>query len=323
MRRQFLQHLVAAIRARSCWADMIVIELSERSDKRRVEPWDRPTSHKSKCLLGSVQAQCTQAGVAWECSVALLRRLRVNGVVKVLIVSEVRLWWEALVEVMCHGGRLVAQNFTAVGTDVVDALCSLVEIKPDVILIDAAIANGPSTVRRMKQILPGAAVIVLALAETEESVIAWAEAGVIGYVPKTVSLSRVVPMIVDIIAGQQPSSSRVTAGLLRRVATTSAHALLPGSAITTRQLTGREREIMRLVGSGLSNKKIAKQLNIEVATTKAHVHSLLSKLNLQRRTQIAALIATRIPDDGGVAVIGRTEALGKTDAAHAAAVGIS
>ena len=52
-------------------------------------------------------------------------------------------------------------------------------------------------------------------------------------------------------------------------------------------LTVREQEIVRLVSAGMSNKEIARHLNIEVSTTKSHVHNLLAKLNLQRRGQVA------------------------------------
>jgi DNA-binding CsgD family transcriptional regulator len=53
-------------------------------------------------------------------------------------------------------------------------------------------------------------------------------------------------------------------------------------------LTGRERQITELIRAGLSNKEIARRLNIGLSTTKSHVHNLLGKLNLQRRGQVAA-----------------------------------
>ena len=53
-------------------------------------------------------------------------------------------------------------------------------------------------------------------------------------------------------------------------------------------LTARERQIIGMIGAGLSNKDIARQLNIGLATTKSHVHNLLGKLNIQRRGQAAA-----------------------------------
>ena len=53
-------------------------------------------------------------------------------------------------------------------------------------------------------------------------------------------------------------------------------------------LTGRERQITELISAGLSNKEIARRLNIGLSTTKSHVHNLLGKLNLQGRGQVAA-----------------------------------
>lgn len=60
-------------------------------------------------------------------------------------------------------------------------------------------------------------------------------------------------------------------------------------------LTPRELEIVRLIGSGLSNKEIARYLNIGLATTKSHVHNVLGKLNLQRRGQAASWMQAHSP----------------------------
>jgi two-component system, NarL family, nitrate/nitrite response regulator NarL len=155
----------------------------------------------------------------------------------------------------------------------------------DAVLLDAAIPHGTSIAERIRRITPQAAVIIVAVAETEQSVLAWAEAGARGYIRKTAALADVVSIIKDIIGGAQPSSSAPTAGLLRRIAANAA------ASPATRQLTCRELEIVKLVSLGLSNKEIARKLGIEVATTKAHVHNILGKLRLSRRAQIVALVS--------------------------------
>lgn len=82
-------------------------------------------------------------------------------------------------------------------------------------------------------------------------------------------------------------SGRVAAGLIRRLAgaAKSENGLRRPQALPA--LTAREQEIIRLVSSGLSNKEIARKLNIELSTAKSHVHNVLGKLNLQRRGQVA------------------------------------
>jgi two-component system nitrate/nitrite response regulator NarL len=74
--------------------------------------------------------------------------------------------------------------------------------------------------------------------------------------------------------------------LLRRLAALSA-ARLPGPSVP--RLTNREREVVRLLGQNLSNKEIATRLGVEVATAKNHVHNLLEKLNVHRRSDVARL----------------------------------
>ena len=98
-------------------------------------------------------------------------------------------------------------------------------------------------------------------------------------------------MIGDIGTGKQPCSASVAAGLLQRIATSVAPQ--PKSESATQTLTPRELEIVRLISVGLSNKEIARRLNIGLATTKSHVHNALAKLNVQRRGQVASWMQSR------------------------------
>jgi two-component system, NarL family, nitrate/nitrite response regulator NarL len=87
--------------------------------------------------------------------------------------------------------------------------------------------------------------------------------------------------------GEQSCSTQVAAGLLRWIAI-GRHSRLPQPDIVSPpSLTVREEEIAALIGAGFSNKEIARRLSIGLATTKTHVHNLLGKLGLERRTQVA------------------------------------
>jgi len=83
-----------------------------------------------------------------------------------------------------------------------------------------------------------------------------------------------------------PCTPRLAAMLLGRVATLAQERRVP-SALD--ELTAREREVVELLGEGLSNKEIASGLQIEVATVKNHVHNILDKLHVTRRAEAAAL----------------------------------
>jgi DNA-binding NarL/FixJ family response regulator len=156
-------------------------------------------------------------------------------------------------------------------------------LRPDVILLDAAFPSGLHAATQLALAVPQASVVALAVTETEENVLAWAEAGVAGYVPNTASIDDLIALIGEISRGEQTCPSHISGSLLRRIANASRASLALSSLPP---LTRREMEILRLVGAGLGNKDIARRLGISVGTTKSHVHNLLGKLNIQRRTEV-------------------------------------
>ena len=156
---------------------------------------------------------------------------------------------------------------------------------PEIVLLDAAFPGGQDCARQISAAAPRASIIALGIFETEDDVLSWVEAGVVGYVPNTASVNDLVTLIGQISRGEQACPSNIAGSLLRRLAS-SKHA--PGRAAPLPPLTRREHEIFSLVRLGLSNKDIARRLRISLGTTKSHVHNLLSKLNLQRRAEVMA-----------------------------------
>lgn len=202
----------------------------------------------------------------------------------VLIVSAVRFLREAVAEIIrSHQAFLIA----GVAGDLAEGSAIALERQPDIVLLDAAFPNGAAAVGRMRAAVPQATVVVLAVAESDERVVAWAEAGASGYIPSAAAPGDLAPFLKAIMRGEQPCSERAAARLLRRMAsgehTSGARAMRSERSV----LTAREAQIVRLIDAGLSNKEIARRLNIEVATTKSHVHNLLGKLDLQRRGQVS------------------------------------
>ena len=205
------------------------------------------------------------------------RRLRI------VIVSEVRFLRESLAEFL---ERDPSVSVVKVCAD----LAELVELSPslqaDVVLVDGALRDGVAAARRTHQIKPDIRIIAYAVRETKDEVIAWAEAGVIGYVPDTAALADLVRLIMDIHGGEQPCSGRVAAELLHRIAVSESLGIDRNGPSPAVPLTRRERETAELIATGLSDKEIARRLNISLATAKLHVHNLLGKLNVQRRGQV-------------------------------------
>jgi DNA-binding NarL/FixJ family response regulator len=202
-----------------------------------------------------------------------------------LIVSEVCFLRESLAEILrrAPGLQVCGQSAT-----VAHALAAATTLRPDIVLLDVAMPGGTHTASRLCAAVPSASVIALAVAETEDSVLAWAATGIAGYVPNTASIGDLAALIGQISRGEQACPSHIAGSLLRRVAASGPgrpeaqpHATpYPGP-----HLTRRESEILALVGEGLSNKDIARRLGISLGTTKSHVHNLLAKLSVPRRTQ--------------------------------------
>jgi DNA-binding NarL/FixJ family response regulator len=201
-----------------------------------------------------------------------------------LIVSDVRLFSEGLAETL---GRSTVLSAVAHCSDFSQAAARLQTCRPDMVLLDASMLHGLAFVRSIRHTEPHVLLVVLALSETTENVIAWAEAGVAGYIPKTAALADVLPTLLAIRHGEQACSPSVAAGLMRHVHEQPFGD--PASKPPTRMptLTAREQQIIELIGAGLSNKEIARRLNIGVATTKSHVHNLLAKLQVQQRSHAA------------------------------------
>jgi two-component system, NarL family, nitrate/nitrite response regulator NarL len=203
---------------------------------------------------------------------------------RVVVVWGVRFLGEVLAEVLERDPMV---SVVGVCTDLSEAVALTPTLRADAVLLDARIPDGIAAVRRALDIAPGMRIIVSAVRETEEDIVAWAEAGVIGYIPANVAIADFVRSVVDIHSGEQICSGRIANRLLRRIALTARRNVGRDTALPVAALTKRERQVAELIRSGLSDKEIARQLNISVATTKSHVHNLFGKLNLQRRGQVA------------------------------------
>jgi two-component system, NarL family, nitrate/nitrite response regulator NarL len=202
---------------------------------------------------------------------------------RIVIVSEVRFRREILAEFLERDASILVVGRCA---DLAEMLALSPPLQADVVLVDAELRDGPAAARQARQINPDIRLIAYAVRETKEDVIAWAEAGVIGYVPNTAASADLVRLIVNIHGGEQPCSGRVAAGLLHRIAVTESIGIGRKAPSPALPLTRREREAAELIATGLSDKEIARRLNISLATAKLHVHNLLGKLNVQRRGQV-------------------------------------
>jgi DNA-binding NarL/FixJ family response regulator len=203
------------------------------------------------------------------------------GVVDVVIVSDVRLLREALAESL----RGCEHIWVAAVTPLKGAVPAIAAAPGALALVDLNTPNALSLVRAARREMPDLRVVAFAVSDCEESIISCAEAGVHGFVCQDGSITDIVDALHSAVRGELRASPHVAAALFRRLAT-----IASGVETTTLTLTRRQREIARCIDRGLSNKEIARELGIQLATVKNHVHSLLDKLGAARRSEAAARV---------------------------------
>lgn len=141
------------------------------------------------------------------------------------------------------------------------------------------------------QNIPTIKVLVLGITETRESVLEYVEAGATGYVLKESSLDDLLTTIRAVYEGKALISPEIAAALIQRVSEFAQVFSQTGFNLPeSLNLTARELEVLDLLSQNLSNQEIAKRLVIETGTVKNHVHSILSKMGVDRREEAGNLM---------------------------------
>ncbi len=159
------------------------------------------------------------------------------------------------------------------------------DIRPDVVLMDIRMPamNGIEATRIITADADAARVIVLTTFDDDDNVYAALQAGASGFLVKDMALDDILTAIRVVAAGDALIAPSITRRLIEEFANRPGHAprspALPG-------ITSREREVLTLVGRGMSNAEIAAHLVISTATAKAHVARLLAKLGARDRVQL-------------------------------------
>ncbi|QTD96915.1 response regulator [Streptomyces cyanogenus] len=174
------------------------------------------------------------------------------------------------------------------------ALVRVPALRPQVAVLDVRLPDGDGVTvcRELRSRMPELACLMLTSFDDEEALLDSIMAGASGYVLKQIRGSDLVSAVRTVAAGQS---------LLDASATTRLMARLRGGGQEEEQpdglqgLTEREREILALIGEGLTNRQIGQRLYLAEKTVKNHISRLLAKLGVERRIQ-AAVIATQVQD---------------------------
>lgn len=193
------------------------------------------------------------------------------GRIRVLIADDHRLFREALRAVLERECEVVGE--AASGEE---ALALAPRLRPDVVLLDIGMAGigGLNAAHRLARQTPGSRVVILSQYDDEEYVVeAMVEAGAAGYLLKDDAAAELLSALRAVAAGRQYLSSAVAPAVLGRLRNPA------GAAEAGVKLTRREREVLRLIGEGLTAKEIAARLRIAPKTAQVHRDNLKQKLN--------------------------------------------
>jgi two-component system, NarL family, response regulator LiaR len=199
--------------------------------------------------------------------------------------------------IVCEGLRAILEPVPQIevvgvannGRDVIELTRS---IQPDLILMDLKMPkmNGIQATKAICEQFPDVRVLVLTTYDEDEWVIGAIRYGAAGYLLKDTPQEDLIKVIIDTVKGRSHIDPQVAGKVLRHVAHQPAQVLPDRNLIS--QLGDREREVLRLLATGLSNAEIAQTLFLSVGTVKNYVSVILSKLGVADRTQ-AAILAMR------------------------------
>jgi DNA-binding NarL/FixJ family response regulator len=204
--------------------------------------------------------------------------------VKVLVVTEIRLYRDGVAEALRRQDDVELVVTAASGAA---AVLTARREECDVVLLDMTLADSTRTAASLLTARSGVKVVALGVPEDSPQVVACAEAGICGYVSREASLVELGDALRRAVRGEAPVSGKVAAGLLRHIAF---HARTHKMGSVAHRLTPREREVLQLLQSGMTNQQIARALDLQLSTVKNHVHNVLTKFGVSRRAEVYSAV---------------------------------
>lgn len=162
-------------------------------------------------------------------------------------------------------------------------------LRPDVAVLDVRLPDGDgiTVCRELRSRMPELACLMLTSFDDEEALLDAIMAGAAGYVLKQIRGSDLVSAVRTVATGRSMLDPETTGRLMRSLRADSSEE--PADAPELASLSPRERDILALIGDGLTNREIGKKLYLSEKTVKNHISRLLAKLGVQRRVQAAVL----------------------------------
>ncbi|MFI6355338.1 response regulator [Streptomyces sp. NPDC050743] len=170
---------------------------------------------------------------------------------------------------------------------------------PRVAVLDVRLPDGDgiSVCRELRSLMPELACLMLTSFDDEDALLDAIMAGASGYVLKQIKGSDLVSAVRTVASGQSMLDPATTARLMRSLRTDPAQTSSVPAELAS--LSPRERDILALIGDGLTNREIGKRLYLSEKTVKNHISRMLAKLGVQRRVQAAVLASHLEPRNSG------------------------
>jgi NarL family two-component system response regulator LiaR len=206
--------------------------------------------------------------------------------IRVLIVDDHPMMREALRNALSAEADLEVAGEAVNGAQAVQRTLFL---QPDVVVMDLylPVKDGLQATAEILDAWPEARILVITSSTEDEKVLAAVQAGALGYLLKDASRRQFVDGVKAVARGELYLPPGVAEKLARGVrgARAAAGARPQPGGQPPPALTGREAEVLGLLGEGLANAEIAARLGLSESTVRVHVHNLLEKLNLETRSQ--------------------------------------
>jgi DNA-binding NarL/FixJ family response regulator len=204
---------------------------------------------------------------------------------RILVVDDHPMWRDAAARTLSEAG------YSVVGTasDGAQALRVAAATRPDVVLLDLNLpdSSGAEVTAKLLAALPALRVLMLSASGERQDVLDAVTAGASGYLTKSAEASELIDAVRSTARGQAvftPGLAGLVLGEYRRLA--QAEGIRPGDEPATPELTEREREVLRLVATGMTYPQIAERLTLSPRTVQNHVQNTLSKLQLHNKAQL-------------------------------------
>ncbi|MFE3945501.1 response regulator [Streptomyces sp. NPDC059118] len=165
-------------------------------------------------------------------------------------------------------------------------------LRPDVAILDVRLPDGDgiTVCRELRSRMPGLACLMLTSFDDDEALLDAIMAGAAGYVLKEIKGSDLVTAVRTLASGRSTLDPSTTARLMRSLREEESGSG-PGEDDALSELSPRERDVLALIGEGLTNSQIGKRLYLSEKTVKNHISRLLAKLGVERRIQAAVIAA--------------------------------